>query len=77
MSFLSDLRWMLNINRARRIRNKLLFSQRILFDSALRPMSEGSIIAYPDAIYNITSDDVIRAGLIALLTKEQHHGMAT
>lgn len=60
--WMNDFRWAMNAMTARRVRRALLFSQRQTFDSAIRPKTScGSTVAYPDAIYHITADDVIRA----------------
>ena len=64
--WMADFRWAMNAMRARRWRRSLTFSARIRFDDALRPRlaREGSaqpVIAYPDAIYHIKVDDLIRA----------------
>lgn len=60
--WLNDMRWAMNMKRARSFRRKLIFSKRQKFDDALKPMTKNnSIIAYPDAIYNITINDVCRA----------------
>jgi hypothetical protein len=64
MSFaewVEDFRWAMNAKRARKWRRKLLFSQRQRFDDALRPKRQGGFIAYPDALYEITIDDLLRA----------------
>lgn len=66
--WVADFRWAMNAMRARRWRRSLSFSDRIKFDDALRPRLPPSphdngrrIIAYPDAVYHITVDDLIRA----------------
>lgn len=69
--WLADFRWAMNAMAARRFRRKVGFERRIRFDDALRPRlgqherSDGvtyqDLIAYPDALYHITVDDVIRA----------------
>lgn len=67
MSFaewINDLRWSANMRRARRWRRQLEFGEREKFDRALRPrfpLEPGSVIAYPDAIYHVTIDDLLRA----------------
>lgn len=67
MSFaqwVADWRWAANMRRARAWRRKLSFSQREHFDHAIRPKIKnepGKVIAYPDAIYYITIDDLCRA----------------
>lgn len=59
---IENLRWALNMMRARAWRRDLLFSERAKFDSALRPrMADGSIVAYPDAIYHVKIEDLCRA----------------
>lgn len=67
--WINDLRWAANMIRARRYRRGLLFSKRQDFDDALRPptvnpLPSGKrrvVIGYPDAIYCITIEDVVRA----------------
>lgn len=59
--WINDRRWAANARRARAWRRRLLFSQRQAFDNALRPIVGGAIIAYPDALYHVTDDDLIRA----------------
>lgn len=60
--WINDLRVALNVGRARRFRRGLGFSARMRFDDALRPrLDKPNVIAYPDAIYHITVDDLIRA----------------
>lgn len=60
--WISDWRWALSAREARRWRRKLPFSQRALFDREIRPRLDAeTVIAYPDALYHITADDVIRA----------------
>jgi hypothetical protein len=64
--WLKDFRWALNAMRARRLRRELTFSKRQTFDRLLRPdTGRGDVIAYPDAFYCITLDDVHRAYLRA------------
>lgn len=59
---LNDFRWAMNAMRARAWRRQLLFSQRLAFDDELRPMlKHGERIAYPDAIYHIKVNDLLRA----------------
>ena len=62
--WVEDWRWAANARRARAWRRELSFSRRQEFDHALRPKikgEQGAVIAYPDAIYHITVDDVCRA----------------
>lgn len=62
--WINDRRWAANVRRARAWRRGLLFSQREAFDAALRPRIEGEpgkVIAYPDALYYVTIDDLVRA----------------
>lgn len=59
--WVEDFRWAMNVKRARAYRRKLMFAERQIFDDALRPPLRGAVIAYPDAIYHISVDDVIRA----------------
>lgn len=68
LQWLADFRWAMNVMRARRWRRELGFGQRIIFDGAFRPrlekrhpQHEPDVIAYPDAFYHITVDDLIRA----------------
>lgn len=65
--WMADFRWAINAMRVRRIRRDLGFSERIAFDNELRPRVRQvhpqhipAVIAYPDAVYHITVDDVIR-----------------
>jgi hypothetical protein len=62
--WLADRRWASAVRHAREYRRELSFSQRELFDRKLRPRIKGEpdkVIAYPDAIYHITMDDLCRA----------------
>lgn len=62
--WLADLRWALNMMRARAHRRDLSFAQRNVFDRTLRPLAgrdSNSVIAYPDAFYHVTIDDLVRA----------------
>ncbi len=59
--WLNDLRWAFNVMRARRWRRKLIFSARMRFDVALKPETAGAKLAYPDAFYEVTCDDLCRA----------------
>jgi hypothetical protein len=61
VSWIADFRWAMNAMRARRFRRSIGFSARVSFDDALRPKVKGGVIAYPDALYHISVDDVIRA----------------
>lgn len=64
MSWFVDLRWAMNMKRARAWRRQCGFSERIRFDDALRPRLQnepGKVIAYPDALYHATIDDICRA----------------
>ena len=64
--WLEDFRWAMNAKRARAFRRDLMFSQRQVFDAALRPPVDGpNVIAYPDAFYHMKIDDVCRALLAA------------
>ena len=63
-SWFEDFRWAMNAMRARRWRRQIGFAARIRFDNALRPKIKGEpgvVIDYPDALYNIKVEDVIRA----------------
>lgn len=72
--WMADFRWAMNMLSVRRARRRMGFSRRLAFDDALRPRIGGSqwhtdagvinrqdVIAYPDALYFVTADDVIRA----------------
>ena len=59
--WLEDFRWAMNVMRARRWRRELAFSRRVAFDDALRRPLRGAVIAYPDAFYYVTIDDLCRA----------------
>lgn len=75
--WIADFRWAMNMMRARRYRRAAGFAARIRFDDALRPRlkrgpydANQPVIAYPDAVYHITVDDVIRAARAALRDKQ-------
>lgn len=62
--FMSDLRWAMNMIRARRYRRNVGFGERARFDNALRPRLQGErdiVIAYPDAFYHTKIEDLCRA----------------
>lgn len=62
--WINDLRWAINIMRARSYRRTLSFSQRKAFDAALRQPLENTqtaVIGYPDAFYRVSTDDLCRA----------------
>lgn len=59
--WVADMRWAMNVKRARAWRRQLSFSRRLAFDKALRPPVSGGVIDYPDAVYHITIDDLTRA----------------
>lgn len=59
--WLADFRWAMNAMRARRWRREMLFSQRMKFDDELRPKVDEGRIAYPDALYHISVDDLLHA----------------
>lgn len=71
--WIEDMRWAMNVKRARAYRRKLIFSKRLAFDRALRPIIEVPfkssedddpkfcIIDYPDAFYHVNIDDLCRA----------------
>ena len=60
--WINDRRWAANLRRARAWRRTLIFSKRKRFDEELRPKLEpGAVIAYPDAFYEVTTDDLLRA----------------
>ncbi len=59
---IENLRWAMNMMRARAWRRELSFSERQKFDAEIRPrLQGGAIVAYPDAIYYVKIDDVCRA----------------
>lgn len=66
---LKNLRWMLNVGRAGYWYQRLSFAARLTFLNELRPIVEGGRIAYPDALFHITVDDVIRAATAAMKIK--------
>jgi hypothetical protein len=54
-----DLKWAITVFRARRMRRRMLFSHRLVFDNYVRPKtSDGATIAYPDAFYHLTAASV-------------------
>jgi hypothetical protein len=59
--YINDLRWSANVRRARAWRRRLSFSQQMKFDAALRHLLDHGVIAYPDAFYHVTIDDLLRA----------------
>lgn len=63
--WLNDFRWAMNVKRARAYRRTLMFSQRHTFDDELRPKLSGAVIAYPDALYHVEIDDLLRATMAA------------
>lgn len=60
-TFLNDLAWAWRMFKIRRIRRELRFSLRKAYDEALRPSSGSAIVSYPDAIYFIEKQDMMRA----------------
>ncbi len=69
--WMSDFRWAMNAMRARRIRRELGFARRVAFDNELRPKLDApNVIAYPDALYHIKVEDVIRAAQKAALASQ-------
>ena len=71
--WLNDWRWAANMRRARAWRRECSLSQRVSFDKALRPRIKGEpgmIVAYPDAVYHITIDDLVRAMMASAKTQE-------
>lgn len=57
-------RWAANVSRARTFRQGLAFSERRIFDMAMRPpihSDRSLVIEYPDAFYHVTIIDVARA----------------
>lgn len=81
MSFsqwIADWRWAMNAKRARAWRRDLSFSRRQAFDAALRPRlprpypdERDDIVAYPDALYHISIDDLCRAIAASSLKEAQ------
>lgn len=73
MSFaqwIEDRRWAANMRRARAWRRGLSFSRRRAFDEAIRPNVANDPrvgVAYPDAFYHITIDDLLRAMSVRIL----------
>ncbi|MGE3645464.1 MAG: hypothetical protein AB7F96_16570 [Beijerinckiaceae bacterium] len=59
-------RWLYALIVARRVYKRLIFHRRQLFLVELRPQTEGGRIAYPDAIFHITAEDVRRAERVAV-----------
>lgn len=62
--WLDDRRWAANMRRARAWRRGLPLAQRTIFDESLRPhLKPGSqtLLDYPDAVYYVTIDDLMRA----------------
>lgn len=65
--WVNDMRWAMNMKRARAWRRKLIFSQRVAFDAAIRhPLDERNVIPYPDAFYHVTIDDLCHAMLVSM-----------
>lgn len=54
-------RWLVAVVRARAAYKKLGFSRRRRFLNELRPSLQGGRVAYPDALFYITTSDVDRA----------------
>jgi hypothetical protein len=68
---LEDLRWLLAMWSARRARRHMTFSGRQRFDDYVRPKTrDGATIAYPDAIYHLTGENV--SGAIKRLRNDQN-----
>lgn len=66
--YVADRRWATNVEWARAWRRDLTPAQRLVFDDVLRPQRPtGEILAYPEALYCVTVDDVIRAATAARL----------
>jgi hypothetical protein len=69
--WLADKRWAANAMRARRWRRLLSPEQREIFDDVLRRLGPDGWAAppraYPDALYEITIDDVCRAMIASRL----------
>ena len=69
--WVNDMRWAMNVKRARAWRRKRTFSQRRRFDDELRPRLKDrfnhDVIAYPDAFYEVTVDDLCRAMIVSSL----------
>lgn len=66
--YLRRKRWANNVARCQALRENFRFtSQRDIFDLEVRPFLEsGDRIAYPDAFYYISIDDICRAAEAAL-----------
>lgn len=61
-AWIADLRWAMNVRRARSRRRRLSLSGRLRFDAALRHrLKDGAVVAYPDAFYCVEIEDLIRA----------------
>ena len=61
VQFSDDVRWAFSVMRARRWRRDKSISRRAYFDHVMRPSIPGeigSVIAYPDAFYCATPEDV-------------------
>ena len=70
--WMEDVKWALNAMRVRRFRRRLGFAERARFDRAIRPRPDyPNVIAYPDAIYHITVNDVVRAMRDALSGEDE------
>lgn len=60
--WLNDVAWAIDMFRVRRLRRRLLFSRREIFDNEVRPKVDGgAVIAHPDAIYLAGRADIERA----------------
>ena len=66
--WIEDLRWAINVARARARRRGLTRDQRLVFDDELRPdvvdplgYSTGASFPYPEAFYRVKADDFCRA----------------
>jgi len=64
---MKTIRWLLAVREARKLWLYFGFAKREVFLKELRPIIDGRTrYAYPDAIFVITANDVLRAGNAAL-----------
>lgn len=62
LQWFQDIAWAIDMFRVRRLRRRLLFSRREIFDNEVRPkLDGGTVIAHPDAIYLAGRADIQRA----------------
>ena len=76
IQWLNDLRWAMNMRRARAFQRGLLFSERQVFMKALRhPASErGMVLDYPDTFFFTDIDDLLRAKRAVYLYRAARQG---